>query len=130
MLHHFRGENTPGHRRGPVTVTGLLPTRNTLPHTRAQQQHRHHTSFRDIRPVLTTAKFTWHWSVRGDPRKATRTHKRAGAFVFVECHTSSWGKPVTGPERPLKPREGCVGIASVATSDVNSNTGIVGYFLD
>lgn len=104
MLHYFRGGNKPAHRRGPVPMTGLLPTRNTLPHTHAQQQHRHRTPFRDIRHVLTTAKFTWHWSVWSDPRKATETHKRAGAFVFVECHTSSRGKPVTGPWRPLKLR--------------------------
>lgn len=109
MLHHSRGENKPAHRRGPVPMTGLLPTRNTLPHTHAQQQHRHRTPFRDIRHVLTTAKFTWHWSVWSDPRKATWTHKRAGAFVFVECHTSSRGKPATGPGRPLKPEGGVCG---------------------
>lgn len=83
-----------------------------------------------MRPVLTTAKLTWHWSDWSDPRKAKQTHERAGAFVFVECHTSSRGKPITGPGRPLKLREECVGIASVATSDVNSNTLIAGYFLD
>lgn len=109
MLHHFRGGNTPAHRRGPVTMTGLLPTHNTSPHTHVQQQHRHRTPFGHIRHVLTTAKFTWHWSVWSDPRKATRTHKRAGAFVFVECHTSSRGKPVTGPGRPLKPEGGVCG---------------------
>lgn len=33
VLHHFRGGNTPAHRQGPMTMTGLLHTRNTLPHT-------------------------------------------------------------------------------------------------
>eukprot|EP00064_Thunnus_orientalis_P001283 superscaffoldBa00000086_g1285 len=89
-----------------------------------------HTLFRDMGPILTTAKLTWHGSDWSDPRKAKRTHERAGAFVFVECHTSSRGKPITGPGRPLKLWEGCVGIASVATSDVNSNILIAGYFLD
>lgn len=28
-LLHFRGGNTPAHRQDPVTMTGLLPTRNT-----------------------------------------------------------------------------------------------------
>lgn len=50
MSHHFRGENTAKHRRGPVTRTGLLPTRSTLPHTHAQQQHRHHTPFTRYKP--------------------------------------------------------------------------------
>lgn len=109
VLHHFRGGNTHAHRRGPIAMTGLLPTRNTLPLTHAQQQHRHRTPFRDIKHILTTAKFTWHWSVWSDPRKAARTHKRAGTFVFVECHTSSRGKRVTGPGRPLKPEGGVCG---------------------
>lgn len=67
---------------------------------------------------------------RSDPRKAKWTRERAGAFVFVECHTSSRGKPITGPGRPLKLWEGCVGIASVATSDVNSNIPISDCFLN
>lgn len=70
------------------------------------------------------------WSNWRDPKKAKQTHERAGAFVFVECHTSSRGKPITGPGRSLKLWEGCVGIASVATSDVNFNILIAGYFLD
>lgn len=98
----------------PHTDRTLWPWQAFSPHvthnrTHAQQQHRHRTPFRDIRHVLTTAKFTWHWSVWSDPRKASWTHKRAGAFVFVECHTSSWGKPVTGPGRPLKPEGGVCG---------------------
>ncbi len=121
---------------GPRDVTSYLHTLNTLPHAYTQQHRQHttphhtHTVFRDMGPVLTAAKLTWHWSDWSDPRKAKRTHERAGAFVFVECHTSSRGKPITGPGRPLKLWEGCVGIASVATSDVNSNILIAGYFLD
>jgi len=104
-------------------------------HTYGQHtvQHKYthtHTLLRDMGPVLTTANLTWHWSDWRDPRKAKQTHERAGAFVFVECHTSSRGKPITGPGRPLKLWEGCVGIASVATSDVNFNILIAGYFLD
>ena len=56
--------------------------------------------------------------------------REPGAFVFVECHTSSHGKPRTGPARALKLWEGCMGIASVATSNVNSNWVIARYFLD
>lgn len=106
------------------------------PHVAHYRTHAHNNNTDTTRPswdishVLTTTKFTWHWSVWSSPRKANRSHKRAGAFVFVECHTSSRGKPVTGPGRPLKPGEGRVRIASVATSDVNSNIGIVGYFRD
>lgn len=81
-------------------------------------------------PVLTSGELTWHWSDRRGPRKAKWTRERAGAFVFVECHTPSRGKPVTGPGRALKLGEGCVGIASAATSDVSSNILIAGYFLD
>lgn len=40
-LDHFRGGNTPAHRGGPVTMTGLLPTRKTLPHTHT---HTHTTT--------------------------------------------------------------------------------------
>lgn len=112
-------------------VCDYLPMLNALLHTYTQQ-HRHHTHthFRDMGPILTTAELTWHWSDWSDPRKAKRTHESAGAFVFVECHTSSRGKPITGPGRPLKLWEGCVWIASAATSDVNSNILIAGYFLD
>lgn len=112
-------------------VCDYLPTLNALLHTYTQQ-HRHHTHthFRDMGPILTTAELTWRWSDWSDPRKAKRTHERAGAFVFVECHTSSRGKPITGPGRPLKLWEECVWIASAATSDVNSNILIAGYFLD
>lgn len=116
----------------PVTVTSYPHTLNTLSHAYTQTAHRTthtRTLFRDMGPILTTAKLTWHWSDWSDPRKAKRTHESAGAFVFVECHTSSRGKPITGPGRPLKLWEGCVGIASVATSDVNSNILIAGYFL-
>lgn len=134
-LHHFKVEiNTHTHtqtaltrRQDLVTATSYLPTLNVVPHGYTQTPH---TLFRDMGPILTTAKLTWHWSDWSDPRKAKWTHERAGAFVFVECHTSSRGKPVTGPGRPLKLWEGCVGIASVATSDVNSNNQIAGYFLD
>lgn len=127
----FQGGNKHTYRHTdsthPQTGPCYQPTLNTLLHTATQTPH---TLFRDMRPVLTTAKLTWHWSDWSDPRKAKRTHERAGAFVFVECHTSSRGKPVTGPGRPLKLWEGCVGIASVATSDVNSNILIVDYFLN
>lgn len=98
-------------------------------HTPTSTTHTTHTLIGDMGPVFF-AKLTWHRMDRSDPRKAKQTHKRAGAFVFVECHTSSGGKPVTGPGRPLKLWEGCVGIASVATSDVNSNILIASYFLD
>ena len=43
------------------------------------------------------------------PSKAERTHERAGALVFAECHTSSGGEAVTGQRRALKQREGCAG---------------------
>lgn len=89
-----------------------------------------HTLLRDMGPALTTAKLTWHSLDWSDPRKAKQTHKRVGAFVFVECQTSSRGRPITGPGRPLKLWEGCVGIASVATSDVSFDILIAGYFLD
>lgn len=81
-------------------------------------------------PTLTTTKLLWHWSDLSGPRKAKQTHERAGAFVFVECHTSSRGKPITGAGRSLKLWEGCVGIASVATSDVSFNILIACHFLD
>lgn len=81
-------------------------------------------------PILTSGELTWHRPDRSDPRKAKWTRERAGAFVFVECHTPSRGKPVTGPGRALKLGEECVGIASAATSDVSSNILIADYFLD
>ena len=111
---------------GPATPDELS---THAQHITTQTTHTH-ALFRDMGPVLTTAKLTWRWSNRSVPRKAKRTRERAGAFVFVECHTSSRGEPVTGPGRPLKLWEGCVGIASVATSDVNSNILIAGCFLD
>ena len=116
-------------RQRPCDSWRAIYIRST--HYHADNTHTHTlTLFRDMGPVLTTAKLTWRWSDRSVPRKAKRTRERAGAFVFVECHTSSRGEPVTGPGRPLKLWEGCVGIASVATSDVNSNILIAGCFLD
>lgn len=61
-----------------------------------------HTLFIDMGPILTRVKLTWHWAGWGNPRKAKWTHERAEAFVFAECHTSSCGKPITGPGRHLK----------------------------
>lgn len=84
----------------------------------------------DMGPSLTGGELTWHQPDRSDPRKAKWTRERAGAFVFVECHTPSRRKPVTGPGRALKLGEECVGIASAATSDVSSNILIADYFLD
>lgn len=130
----FQGGNkhTYPHTDSTHMQTGPCDSDKLSTHTQCSTTwiHTPHTLFRDMGPVLTTAKLTWHWSDWSDPRKAKWTRERAGAFVFVECHTSSRGKPVTGPGRPLKLWEGCVGIASVATSDVNSNNQIAGYFLD
>lgn len=98
-------------------------------HTRQKPQLYTH-GHTDTDLALKTTKLPWHWLDWSDPRKAKQTHERAGAFVFVECHTSSRGKPITGRRRSLKLRLGCVGIASVATSDVSFNILIAGHFLD
>lgn len=129
IISRWKQTHIPTHRQHSAadthTHTHVLKKYN---HTHSHRQHRvPHTHSSEIwGPFWQPPSWLGIGSDQTDPRKAKQTHESAGAFVFVECHTSSRGKPITGPGRALKLWEECVGIASVATSDVNSNILIAG----
>lgn len=82
-LHHFKVEintRTHTHRQGHVTETSYQATLDALARTYAR------TLFRDMGPVLTTAKPTWHWS-EPERSKKSKVDPREG-WGFCVCGVS------------------------------------------
>lgn len=93
-----------GHQSTPPTKYRLHHPRQprhaqTLTHTRSW--------IRGVHSDNRQAGLASRWSRCS--KKSRAAHERAGAFVFVDCHTSSRGKAITGPGRALKLEEGVWG---------------------